>query len=424
VNLFCLGLSHKTAPLALRERLAYSDQARRAALSRLDCGRSTAPSGLRELAILSTCNRLELYAIGHGNCQPDLTDLLAEGTGVPAAEFAPHLYTHVNAQAAAHLCQVAAGLDSLVLGEPQILGQVVEAYEMARGQGAAGPVLAALFRAAIRAGKRARTETAISRGAASISSVAVRLASAVVPNLAAAHVVLLGAGEMAALAAEALRAHGVARLTIVNRSHHGAAELARRWEAAVVTFERLPQALAAADIVIASTAAPHILVGPALVRASQADRPERPLVFIDIAVPRNVDPAVTEVPNVHYHDIDDLQGRLNGSLAERERERPAVEAIIQAEAEAFVRWFASLDLAPLIVDLRRRAEEIRQAELERALQRLPGLNDAERQRVEALSQALVNKLLHDPTMRLKAAIGNGHSAEYAETIRHLFDLAR
>ncbi len=422
MRLVCLGLSHHTAPVELRERLAYSPGSLKATLARLGCGRESADPSLRELAILSTCNRLELYAASHGDAAEGLLNLLAESRATPRPEFEPFVYRYAGAEAARHLCQVASGLDSLVLGEPQILGQVVEAYELARSQGTAGSFLSALFRTAIRAGKRARSETGISRNPATISSVAVHLMASVVNDLTTARVLILGAGEMAVLAAEALRARGARHLTVVNRTHERAAQFAAPWGAQTGTFEQLEAGLAQADIVIASTAAPHILVGPGQVARVIPSRSTRPLIFVDIAVPRNVDPAVAELPNVYYYDIDDLQTRLNGSLAGRNRERPLVDAIIDVEVEAFEAWQRRMEIVPLLADLRNKAEAIRRAEVDKTLRHLPGLDETERRRIEALSEALVNRLLHDPTERLKAVAGNGHAAEYAGAVRDLFAL--
>jgi glutamyl-tRNA reductase len=422
MNLLCIGVSHHTAPVEVRERLAYSEQALRATLARFDCGRGLACPGLRELAVLSTCNRLELYAAGEAETPEELIGLVAETTGVPAAVFSPYLYTHLNDRAAEHLCRVAAGLDSLVLGEPQILGQVVGAYEMARGHGAAGPVISALFRTAIHAGKRARTETAISRNPATISSVAVALAASAVTDLTQARVLVMGAGEMATLAAEALRARGTASITVINRTHAHAAALAARWGAQTLTYEHLEAGLVSSDIVIASTGAPHVIVARPLAAAVMAQRPERPLVFIDIAVPRNVDADVATLPKVHYFDVDDLQSRLNGHLAERESQRPRVEAILQGETAEFNAWMAGLAITPLISDLRGKAESIRRAEVERTLNLLSHLSSDDQRHIEALSEALVNKLLHEPTQRLRAVSHNGHAAEYASAVRHLFAL--
>ncbi len=423
MEILCLGLSHHTASVELRERVHYSTDSLQPALARFGCGRySSRPPELIELAILSTCNRLELYAVSHSKRFDALVGFVSETTGVPPSEFESHLYHYTQAKAIDHLFRVASGLDSMILGEPQILGQVTEAYEAALGKGAAGPVLSALFRSAIHTGKRARTETAISRNPASISSIAVKLAESAVGNLEPAHVAIVGAGEMAELAVEALRARRAHHLTVVNRTHDHAAQLAERWNAQVLTFERLIDALAEADIVISSTGAPHTVIKPDMVQAALGRRPDRPLVLIDIAVPRDIDPAVSQIPNVYCYDIDDLEARLNGSMAERKQEIPRVEAIVAEEAADFLAYLRNLEIIPVISDLHAKADAIRRAEVDKTLRRMKGLSEADRRRIEALSEALVNKLLHDPTRQLKAEAGNGHAAEYAAAVRHLFAL--
>lgn len=424
MQILCLGLSHHTAPLDVRERLHYSPVALKAALARLGCGHNVPPTGLIELAILSTCNRLELYAVSHTDRFAPLIEFIADTANVSRAEFEPHLYRYVNAGAVLHLNQVAAGLDSMILGEPQILGQVTEAYEAGLSQRSIGPVLSALLRAAIHTGKRARTETSISRNPASISSVAAHLAENVVHDLSTAHIVVLGAGEMAELAVEALRKRQATHLTVINRTHDRAAQLAARWNAHALTFEQLTPALTAADIVITSTGAPHILIKPPLVQGVMAQRPDRPLIFIDIAVPRDVDPDVNRLPNVRCYDIDQLEARVTGSLAERQEAVPLVEVIIADETENFMTWLHSLEIAPVIAGLRTKAEVIRRAEVDKTLRHLKDLSEADKRRIEALSEALVSKLLHDPTLRLKAEASNGHAAEYAAAVRHLFALGK
>jgi glutamyl-tRNA reductase len=390
-----------------------------------------------ELVILSTCNRLELYAAmaasgGHGAGPlpaeaPDawfepLLAFVAETRGLDLAGLYDRFYRLAGPTAVEHLGRVAAGLDSMILGEPQVLGQVADAYALARAQGAAGPVLSALFQAAIRAGKRARTETGISRNPATLSSVAVKLAERVVGPLSERQVLVVGAGEMAELAVEALRARGAGQLTVVNRTHARAAALAERWGAAALTFERLTEAVAAADIVLTSTDAPHFIITAEVARLALAARPARPLLFIDIAVPRDVDPAVRDLPNTHYYDIDALEHSLNGSVAQRQQEVPRVAAIVAAEMQAFAEWLRRLEVAPVIADLRAKAEAIRRAELDKTLRRLPHLGPEERQHIETLSEALVNKLLHDPTLRLKAGAGTSQAEHYAAALRELFVL--
>lgn len=432
MTVVCLGLSHHTAPVELRERLSFNRDALRAALSRFGCGSDARPQLISELIILSTCNRLELYAHSQRMASPGahnaieifgaLLDFLVETRGVSADEFERHLYRYVDADAVRHICRVAAGLDSMILGEPQILGQVTEAYEFALSQRATGPILSALFRTAIHTGKRGRTETGISRNPASVSSVAVRLAEQVVGDLQPRRVLVIGAGEMSELAVEALRVRGVRQVTVVNRTRQRAARLAERWGGQAFGFEQLAEVMQPADIVIASTGAPHTLIDPPLVQAVMSSRPAQPMVIIDIAVPRDVNPAVKGTPGVHVFDMDDLQSHLEGSIADRQHEIPHVEAIVDQEVAAFEAWLRGVEVMPVIADLRQKAEEIRQRELERALRHLPDLDPQAREHIQHLSRALVNKLLHEPTLRLRAEANNGHAAEYAATVRDLFGL--
>lgn len=427
MHILCLGLSHHTAPVEFRERLTYSTPALRAALARVGCGQTARPVGMTELVILSTCNRLELYTVA-----PDLKveawfasllNFVMETHGLSAIGMEDKFYRLAGREAVRHLFCVASGLDSMILGEPQVLGQVTDAYHLALEHGATGSVLSALFRAAIHAGKRARAETGISRNPATISSVAVKLAEATVGDLASRRVLIVGAGDMAELAVEALRARGVDQITVVNRTRDRAALLAERWGAQALAFEQLTEALAEADIVLTSTGAPHLILTADLVQAALAPRPHRPLVCIDIAVPRDIDPEVGHLPNVHYYDIDDLEAHLNGALAQRQQETPRVEAIVAEEAQAFWNWLRGLEIVPLITDLRAKADAIRRAELEKTLRRLPDLGEDERRRIETMTEALVSKLLHDPTQRLKAEANNGQAAQYAAAVRDLFALS-
>ncbi len=420
--ILCLGLSYHTAPVELRERLTYAPAALKAALARFGCDHQSHPAGLKELVILSTCNRLEVYAVAANENWPALLDFITETRQVPMADFEPYLYRYAQIEAVEHLSRVASGLDSMILGEPQILGQITSAFEEALGHDAAGPILSGLFRAAIHTGKRSRTETAISHNPATVSSVAVKLAEASIGNLPKAHVLIVGAGEMAELAVKALRARGVTQLAVVNRTHERARRLAEHWGGQAHTFEQLGEAMTAADIVITSTGAPHTLITLDVVRSVMQHRPDRPLVLIDIAVPRDIDPDVRNIANVHCHDIDDLQSHLSGAVTGREREVPHVRAIISEEVSAFMEWMQSLEVKPVIAELRAKADAIRQVELDKTLRRLPNLDKDGRECVEFLSESLVSKLLHDLTLRLKAEAGNGHAAEYASAVRYLFAL--
>jgi glutamyl-tRNA reductase len=421
MHLHCLGINHTTASVNLRERLAFHEDSLRAALARLGC--RAMGDALNELVILSTCNRTELYAVSPRLEAEDLELFLSETRGVSIDEFRSHLYHYCDEDAIRHLMRVASGLDSLVLGEPQILGQVTGALELARGAGSSGPLLSRLFQSAIHAGKRARSETHIARNPASVSSLAASLAEKSVRNLAEAQIVILGAGEMAELAVEALRKRGAAKVLVLNRTLERAEALAKRWQARASTFERMDEALSTADVLIASTGAPHTVITPGIVERLMAGRSSRPLVMIDIAVPRDIDPLCNKITNVKVHDIDSLQARLEHSLTEREAEVPKVKTILDEEISTFMAYFNSLDMLPLIAEVRQQAEAIRQAELNKTLRRLPDLNEVERARIEALTMALVKKLLDAPTNRLKAQANTSAAPEYASVARNLFGLS-
>ena len=428
MTVLCLSLSHTTAPLPVRERLAYDTAALEAALIRATHERAESRWPVAELAILSTCHRVELYAVSLGatddvdaSCSA-LADFLAETRGVDRAHFESYLRCLTGIDAVTHLCSVAAGLCSVVLGESEVLGQVDRAYQCAHRVGAAGPVLSMLFRTAIRAGRRARTETEIARNAASIGSVAVELAERVAMEVGGRNVLVVGAGKMGERAAAALRARGDWQITIVNRTYHRAHELAAASNGRGMSVEFLREGIAWADVVITSTGAPHTIIGPALVRDVMGERPHRPLVCIDIAVPRDVDPAVRDLPGVRVFDVDDLRDRVESGMAERRAEIPHVEQIVGEETARYERWRRGTALEPLLRELRQHADAIRRRELARVLQRLPALDDAAREQVEHLSVTLMNRLLHEPTRRLRHEAGNSHAEPYARLARELFGL--
>jgi glutamyl-tRNA reductase len=419
-----VGLNHKVAPVQIRERLAFGGKGLKAALNRFNSGGGARSNYGDEGVILSTCNRLEVYTLAP--CLEDGTDgicrLLEDCHTESRETFLPYLYTSTNEKAARHLFSVAAGLDSMVLGEHQILGQVTEAMEIALAQGAAGKVLSALFRYAIEAGKRARTETAISQGTTSISHVAVELARKIFGDLSPCHVLLIGAGEMAELAAQVLAECGVEEISILNRTEERAKDLARRFDAQALGWDGLAEALIWADIVISSTGAPHAVIRPDQVRRANRSRRHRPLFLIDIAVPRDVDPDVARLDGVYLYDIDDLEAVVQHSLAERRREVPKVERIIQEVEQDFVAWYQSLDIVPTIVSLRRQAHAMQEGEVERALRRLPSLSGDEQEIVRAMAKRIVNKLLHHPTIYLKEHASCSDGYHYAEVARDLFGM--
>lgn len=420
MHILCLGLNHTTTTIKLREQLSLNDEAIRSALARLACGHL--PSSISELIILSTCNRIELYAASSQMAFAELEAFLSNICDMPADQFRPHSYRFKQLDVAQHLFEVAAGLDSLVIGEPQILGQIVHALELSRGQSMAGPVLNRLFQSAIHAGKRARTETSISRNPASVSSLAASLAERVVHRITDAQVVILGAGEMAELAVEALRKRGANHILVVNRTLERAHMIADRWNAEVATFENLDMALASADILISSTGAPHIILSTEMVVQAMQARPQRPLFLIDIAVPRDIDADAAAIPNVQLFDIDNLNGQLEGALAERMAEVPQVRVILEEELKVFAEYMKSLEMVPIIANIRQQAESIRQELLEKTMRRMPDLTEKERERIEAMTQALVKKILQAPTQRLHAEASCPHAPEYAAVARSLFGL--
>ena len=416
-----VSLSHQLAPIALRERLTYSPHAQAATLARFGCGHETA-GGIGELVILSTCNRVELYAAGADVSTDTLIQLLEESTQVPRVEFLPFLVCREGVDAVRHLCRVAAGLESQLIGEPQILTQVGDALAASNKSGTCGPFLSAVFNTALRTGKRARTESGISRNPATISSVAVRFAHELVSDLAKAHVAIIGAGEMAELAGVALVSHGARRVTVMGRNTAQVQSIAERLHGEAAPFELLDSVLADADVVISATAAPHVLIELDHVRGAMSARPERPLLLIDIAVPRDIDPEVSTVPNVHRFDLDHLQARLDAGLSARQRHVPQVEAIIEHELAGYQAWLRSQESAPTIAELRQRARRIVEHEVSEALAQLPTLNDAERARIEHLGKRIVNRLLHEPTVRLRREAENGQGAQLAAIVRELFQL--
>ncbi|OGO78038.1 MAG: glutamyl-tRNA reductase [Chloroflexi bacterium RIFOXYD12_FULL_57_15] len=420
MHIFSIGLNHTSASIDLRERLSFTEEQIRASLSRLACGHLS--SNVAEMVILSTCNRTEVYAVSNQTDFSELETFLSEARGVTRDEFAPHLHHHKDMDVARHLFNVAAGLDSLVVGEPQILGQVTRALESARGQNTAGPILNRLFQSALHAGKRARTETGISRNPASVSSLAASLAERIVHPIAEAQIVILGAGEMAELAVEALRKRGANRILVVNRTLERAHAIADRWDAQITTFENLETALVSADILISSTGAPHTILSAEMVRQAMQARTHRPLFLIDIAVPRDIDPDAANIPHVKLYDMDSLNAQLEDSLASRMNEVPQVKIILEEELAEFESYFKSLGMLPIIADIRQHAETIRATELEKTLRRMPDLTEHERERIEALTQSLVKKLLDQPTRRLRNESACPHAPEYATVARTLFGL--
>jgi glutamyl-tRNA reductase len=420
MHLYCLGLNHTSASLSLLEQLTLGEEATRSALARLS--HHDEPTPISELILVSTCNRVELYAASSHQILGELEVFLSDACGVPAQQFNQHLYRLTDLDVARHLFRVAAGLDSLVVGEPQVLGQVTRALELARAQDVAGPLLNQLFQSAVHAGKRVRTETEIGRNPASISSLAASLAERSVHPISEAQVVILGAGEMADLAVGALRKRGATHLVVVNRTLERARALASRWNAEAATYEHLDRLLASADILISSTGAPHFMVSAQMVTAAMPVRLGRPLVLIDIAVPRDIDPDASQIAGVHLYDLDSLGDHVEETRSQRMAEVPRADAIVAEELARFAEYLQLLEMRPLIADMRQQAEDLRRAELERTLRRLPDLTESERERIDLMTRALVKKLLEAPTQRLRAEAACPHAPAYATVARTLFGL--
>lgn len=419
MDLLVVGLSHHTAPVELRERLAFADEELPAALSAL-----MAEDGLREGMLLSTCNRVEVWAAAEApeTAQEVLAAYLAKIRGVDLETLRPFLYAYRGLEAVVHLFRVASSLDSLVVGEPQVLAQLKAAFAQAHAAGATGPELSRAVHAAFRAAKRVRTETSIARSAVSVSYAAVELARKIFGDLSGKVVLLLGAGEMGELAARHFRDRGIARLLVANRTPGRAAELARAVGGeAAPSIEAALQA-AEADIILCSTAAAGYLVTRTDAQRLLAARRHRPVFFIDIAVPRNVEPSVNELDGAYLYDIDDLRAVVEANRQEREREAERAEALIREELEKFVRRLADRAAVPTIRSLRERMEEIRREEVSRTLGRLRDASPETQAAIEALSVSLVNKILHAPIQRLKLGSDRGEGRRFRELVRDLFDL--
>ncbi len=409
MNVTLVGVSHHGAAVELRERVALRlEEAADVA------GQLAARAG--EAVCLSTCNRTELY-VAHDDAveaERAATELLL----VREPELASALYRLRDEAAALHLFRVAAGLDSLVPGEGEILGQVRSAFEA----GATGAVLDRLFRQALHAGKKARAQTAIGESPASVSAAAAALAQQVFGDLHGRRILLVGAGKVSEQAARNLVSRGAEIAVVANRTVDRAAELAERFGSAAAPLAQIEQELARADVVVSSTGSPELVVHRADVESALRGRRGRPLFLIDLAVPRDLDPAINELDGCYLYDIDDLEAVVAESLGARRREADVAEAIVAAEAERFRTWQASLDVVPAIASLRARAEEIRQRELAKAEARLGDLSDAERRAVESVTAQIVNKLLHLPTVRMKEAAAAADGVIYADAVRHLFGL--
>ena len=418
MHILTLGLNHRTAPVEIREKLAFPEGDQPSALGRL-----VHEYGLHEAAILSTCNRSELYLAADGDRGLDeARRFLAENQGIDLQTLDSHFYQLSDSEAAIHLFRVASGVDSLVVGESQILSQVRQALETAQQNGSARLLLNELFQRSLRVGKRARAETDIGRGRLSVSTAAVELASQVFENIETCRALLVGAGEMCELTARYLVDAGVEHLLVTNRTLARGEELARRFGGEAAPFETLATQLATVDIVISSTAATDYVISPGDLRHAMRERRGRPLFLIDIAVPRDIDPAARDLDNVFLFDIDDLEQVIAANRQERESEIDRVQDIIDDEMKQFLHWFNALGTGPLIRDLRQRAADLQQQELARWTAKIAQLSVEDQKMVEGILRGYANKLLHNPLVQIREFANDDDGYVRLDTVRRLFDL--
>jgi glutamyl-tRNA reductase len=419
VPVVVIGLNHRTVPLALLERLTVDEAHLPKALHDL-----VSRDHLSEAVVLSTCNRTEVYAIAEKfhPAYADLRSFLSELAFLPPEAFADHLYVHDGDDAAAHLFAVAAGLDSAVVGEAEILGQVRTAWERAQEEGAAGPRLNLLFRHAVEVGKRARTETGIGRHVASVSTAAVAMAEERLGSLDGRRILVLGAGDMGEGMVRALGATGVSDIRIANRTWERAQEIAERVGGRPIRLAELDRALTDVDLLLTGTGASSTLLEHADIARVAEARAGRPLLIVDIAVPRDVDPSAADLPGVTLLDMDDLRRFAEAGQAERRREVDAVSGLVASELERYTAVSSAREVAPLVAALHEHGEDVRQAELDRFRAKLGDLDPRQAEAVEALTRGIVAKLLHEPTVGLKDAAGSPRGERLAEALRDLFTI--
>lgn len=417
-ELLALGISHKTAPVALRERLALTETEAVALLEDL-----VATPEVRESVVISTCNRTELYCVVGDPVAAETVILggFAQRAGIRPTELADVMYSPRNCDAARQLFRVTGGLESMIVGENEVQGQVKRAYEAALKTGTTGPMSNRLFTAALQTGKRVRTETAIGSSRVSVSSVAVDLAVDMLGELSDKHVVIIGAGETSELTAQALSAQGVSTMFVANRHADRALSMAERFGGCVVSLDRLPEQLAAADIVVSSTSSPHPIVGSEELALVMRERGGRPLFMLDLAVPRDIDPACGDLDGVTLFDIDGLQAVVARNLQVRQGESAAAEAIVEEEIQHFARWLGTLEVVPTITALRRRAGDVVEQVIEENSGRWESASPRDLARIEAMAQSVASRLLHEPTIRMKS-LADGESHRRLAILRELFGL--
>jgi glutamyl-tRNA reductase len=418
-ELLAIGASHKSAPLPLRERLALSTGIASRSLASL-----TGQDAVREAVALSTCNRTELHLVADDPVKAERAALalLSDRARMGTRELACSIYSLRGRDAVEHLFGVTAGLDSMIVGEAEIQGQVKRAYEHALAEGVTGPVSNRLFRDSLAAGKRVREQTEISRSSVSVSSVAVRLAGEFLGELESRRVLVIGAGRNAELTTRSLRERGVHAVVVANRRYDRALRLAKRVGGRAASFDELPTELERADIVISSTGAPHQVLGPAELLPVAGRRASRPLVLIDLAVPRDIEPRLRNCPGIALYDIDDLQRAVAGNIGAREAQVGRARELMLDEVERFERWREELDVMPTIQALRARGEQLVAEVLRDNEGRWESVSAADRERVAVMARAVAGRLLHEPTLRLKRSVGDDDANRYVSALRDLFGL--
>lgn len=419
MHIVIVGLSHKTAPVEIRERIAFAPNAMEEPLRQL-AGLPSISEGL----IVSTCNRVELYAASK---DPEaaviaMRRFLAEFHGLSQEELDKHLYDYTDIEAIHHLFRVASSLDSMVIGEPQILGQIKTAYGYAVEFRTAGLILNRFLHKAFSVAKRVRTETGIASNAVSVSFAAVELARKIFDRLENKAVMIIGAGEMCELAARHFLNNGVSKVLVTNRTLERAEKLASELQGRAVPFDQFPHHLAEVDIVLTSTGAPNFILGHRQMEEIIRRRKQKPMFLIDIAVPRDIDPKVNDLSNVYLYDVDDLQEVVQANLKERQKEAGKAEGIVEQEIGQFNRWLENLDIKPTIVALRRKLDDLRRQELEKTFGNLKDLTGRQQKSIEAMSNALLNKIMHRPIEILKNGQGESRGEDYVDAVRTLFDL--
>ncbi|MBW2146102.1 MAG: glutamyl-tRNA reductase [Deltaproteobacteria bacterium] len=419
-NLVVIGLNHRTAPVELRERLCFAATENRCPLS----GQMQLP-GVPESVLFTTCNRTEMIALLEDIRQgtDTIIQFFADYNAIARSEFEHNLYVFTREDAVRHLFRLASGLDSMVLGEPQIAGQVKDAYRKAVEHKTTGMVLNHLFHKAFTTAKRVRTETQIAANAVSISFAAVELAKKIFEDLSDRAIMLVGAGEMSELTARHLMSNGVRTICIANRSHETAVCLAEKFQGIPIPFSETIYNLNAVDIVITSTGAPHCIITYPAVKKTLRDRRNHPMFFIDIAVPRDVDPLINTLDNVYLYNIDDLQGVVDDNMGQRQKEAEKAEVIVREEVDKFMVWLATQDAVPTIVSLKAKLDKIRKSEMEKALASLGQVGERERRILDILTSSIVNKIAHDPIVYLKRGCHQeGEDAYAIDVTRKLFRL--